>query len=116
MRKHAFRYRYETDAEMQLLNRLWTLVMDRKNHLLPCVKATGWTETTAGRRKRVYDPPKTPYQRLMDTDVLSSTQRADLEQAHERLNPAKINRDITRIQTQLIDLAAARTRGTRPAT
>ena len=45
VRKHAFRYRYETDAELALLNQLWDLVMARKNHLLPCVKATGWTQT-----------------------------------------------------------------------
>src|SRR5665648_789463 len=39
VRRHAFRYRYETPAELALLNELWDLVMARKNHLLPCVKA-----------------------------------------------------------------------------
>jgi len=34
--------------------------MKRKNFLLPCVKATSWTHTSAGRKKRVYDKPKTP--------------------------------------------------------
>ncbi len=46
VRKHAFRYRYETDAELADLNLLWTQVRTRKNHLLPCVKAVGWKETT----------------------------------------------------------------------
>ena len=32
MRRHAFRYRYETGAELDLLNEPWTLVMARKNH------------------------------------------------------------------------------------
>ena len=41
VRKHAFRYRYQTPAEQLLLNELWDLVMARKNHLLPCVKVTG---------------------------------------------------------------------------
>lgn len=35
--------------------------MKRKNFLLPCVKATSWTRTSAEREKRVYDKPKTPY-------------------------------------------------------
>ncbi|ADX73350.1 integrase family protein [Pseudarthrobacter phenanthrenivorans Sphe3] len=35
VRKHAFRYRYESAAELTLLNELWDLVMARKNHLLP---------------------------------------------------------------------------------
>ncbi|WP_310963069.1 integrase [Nocardioides terrisoli] len=115
VRKHAFRYRYETEAELALLNDLWALVMARKNHLLPCVKATGWTTTKAGRKKRIYDPPRTPYQRLLDAGVLDEKIRSRLETEHAALNPAKVTRAINKIQNQLIDLAAARTRGTRPA-
>lgn len=114
MRRHAFRYRYETDHELRLLNELHALVMKRKNFLLPCVKATGWTHTTSGRKKRVYDAPRTPYQRLLDAGMLDAAARVALEAEHAKLNPAAITRRITRIQQQLIDLAAARTQGTRP--
>ena len=113
VRKHGFRYRYQTDPELALLNKLWTLVMARKNHLLPCVKAVGWTRTASGRSKRVYDAPRTPYQRLIDADVLDQRTRTRLATEHARLNPAKITRSINHIQQQLIDLAAARTLGTR---
>lgn len=115
VRKHAFRYRYETDAELCLLNELWDLVMARKNHLLPCVKAIGWTHTKAGRKKRIYDAPRTPYQRIIDAGVLDTKTRARLEREHAKLNPAAITRRILKIQQQLIDLAAARTQATRPA-
>lgn len=115
VRRHAFRYRYETDAEMTLLNELWDLVMARKNHLLPCVKAIDWTHTKAGRKKRVYDKPRTPYQRLLDAGSLDEATRARLKQDHANLNPARITKRITQIQQQLIELAAARTQGTRPA-
>lgn len=115
VRRHAFRYRYETDAELALLNQLWTLVMARKNHLLPCVKAVGWTETSSGRKKRTYDKPKTPYQRLLDTDALNPDTRTRLAADHDKLNPARITRGINKIQQQLIELAKNRTLGTRPA-
>ncbi|MDO5684148.1 MAG: integrase, partial [Propionibacteriaceae bacterium] len=115
VRKHAFRYRYETEAEMTLLNELWDLVMARKNHLLPCVKAIDWAHTNAGRKKRVYDQPRTPYQRLRDAGVLDTKTRARLEKENAKLNPARITRQINQIQQQLIDLASARTQGTRPA-
>ena len=115
VRRHAFRYRYETDAELNLLNELWALVMARKNHLLPCVKAVGWTHTTAGRKKRVYDKPRTPYQRLLDAGVLDNKTRTRLEREHTKLNPARITRRINQVQQQLIELASARTQGTRPA-
>ncbi len=113
VRKHAFRYRYETPAELALLNRLWPLVEARKNHLLPCVKATGWTTDTTGRKKRIYDQPKTPYQRLLDSGLLDDKTRARLETEHAKLNPARITRQINTIQQQLIDLAKQRTLGTR---
>ncbi len=115
VRRHAFRYRYETDTELALLNQLWDLVMARKNHLLPCVKAVDWTQTRSGRKKRVYDKPKTPYQRLLDTGPPDPATRARLAAEHDKLNPARITRGINHIQQQLIDLAKARTLGTRPA-
>ncbi len=52
VRRHAFRYHYQTPAELALLNELWTLVMTRRNHLLPCVKAVDWTTTSAGNLER----------------------------------------------------------------
>ncbi|WP_130865601.1 integrase catalytic domain-containing protein [Acidipropionibacterium timonense] len=115
VRRHAFRYRYETATELQLLNQLWPLVMARKNHLLPCVKAIGWTTTSAGRKKRVYDKPKTPYQRLVDSRVLDPATRARLAAEHDRLNPADLARRITDIQNQLIRLAERRTQTDQPA-
>ena len=115
IRRHAFRYRYETATELQLLNQLWPLVMARKNHLLPCVKAIGWTTTSAGRKKRVYDKPKTPYQRLVDSGVLDPATRARLAAEHDRLNPADLARRITDIQNQLIRLAERRTQTDQPA-
>ncbi len=114
VRKHAFRYRYETEAEMQFLNELWGLVMARKNHLLPCVKATGWATTPSGRRKRIYDQPRPPYARLIAADVLDEKARTRLADIHAFLNPARLTRRINHIQQQLIELASARTLGTRP--
>ncbi len=115
VRRHAFRYRYQSPTEHTLLDELWALVMARKNHLLPCVKATGWTTTSAGRKKRTYDAPRTPYQRLLDSGVLDQPTRTHLADEHAALNPARITRRINHIQQQLIELAAARTHGTRPA-
>jgi hypothetical protein len=116
VRRHAFRYRYETDTEMALLNELWDLVMARKNYLLPCVKATGTTTTRSGRRKTIYDTPATPHARLAATKALDEKTTTRMETARHKLNPARITRRIAAIQHQLIELAAHRTTNTRPAT
>ncbi|MES2094576.1 MAG: DDE-type integrase/transposase/recombinase [Actinomycetota bacterium] len=115
VRRHAFRYRYETPAEMNLLNELWHLVNLRKNHLLPTVKAIGWRETKAGRKARIYDKPATPHQRLVASGALDETTAAALDQVAEPLNPAEITRRINRIQQQLIASAKARTQAGRVA-
>ena len=103
------RYRYETQAELDELNLLWTQVMARKNHLLPCVKATGWTETRSGRKKRIYDKPATPYTRLLATGAITGPKADRLATIHHDLNPAAVTRKINTIQDRLIDSARDRT-------
>lgn len=115
IRKHAFRYRYETPHEMELLNELWDLVMARKNHLLPCVKAIGWTQTTSGRKRLIYDKPATAYARLIASGILDESTTTRLEKDHVRMNPARITRRINAIQNELIQLASFRTQAVRHA-
>ena len=102
VRRYAFRYRYETDEEMAILNQLWAAVMDRKNYLLPCVKAQDWVTLSSGRKRRVYDKPRTPWLRLLDTGTLTpAAQRRHTTHCHN-LNPARLTRTITNRQHQLI--------------
>jgi hypothetical protein len=116
VRKHAFRYRYETDAEMALLNKLWAEVMDKQNHLLPCVKAVDWAQTRSGRKKRLYDAPATPYARALAAGALTAGPKAQrLAQRHQQLNPAAITRRINHIQNRLLDLSKDRTQARRRA-
>jgi hypothetical protein len=109
VRRSAFRYRYETPEEMDLLNQLWHLVNLRKNYLLPTKKAIDWRQTKAGRKARVYDKPATPYQRLKASAILTPGDIEALDAICDPLNPAEITRRINRIQQQLITSAKART-------
>ena len=59
--KSAFRCRYDTAAELALLNELWGFVNLRKNTFLPTKKANGWRTMKSGRSTRTYDQPRTPY-------------------------------------------------------
>ena len=110
VRRYGFHYRYGTPAELALLNRLWPLVNDRLNFLTPTKKPTGWSTDTAGRRKRLYDLPRTPYRRLLASGILSNAQQTELRAHHDSLNPVAIATEIDRIQQQLIRLAAEKTR------
>lgn len=109
VRRHAFHYRYDTAIELRLLNELYDLVRIRFNMFTATTKAIGWRRNRNGNAVRVYDKPRTPYLRVLDSDVLSQQKRAELETLFEATNPAELTRRITDVQTRLIYLAAAKT-------
>src|SRR5680860_779243 len=109
VRKYGFYYRYDTDAERRVLNRLWPLVNDRLNYLTPTKKPVGYGSDTNGRRTRLYDKPKTPLDRLLAAKVLAPAQETELLAYRDSLNPAQIGRDIADLQTRLLVLAKDKT-------
>jgi hypothetical protein len=109
VRKHAFYWRYDTPAELELLNELWPLVSLRLNFFTPTKKPVGYTTTANGRRKRIYDSPATPWQRLQSSGVLDTQQLSNVAARIEGINPADLTRQINTIQMQLLDLAKAKT-------
>jgi hypothetical protein len=109
VRKYGFYYRYDTEDERRVLNRLWRLVNDRFNYLTPTKKPTGWGADRDGRRTRLYDRPQTPLDRLLAAKVLAPAQEADLLAYRDSLNPAKIAREIAELQSRLLMLAKEKT-------
>ena len=109
VRRYAFYWRYDTPEELTLLNQLWPLVNDRLNFFTPTKKPTDWSTDAAGRRKRLYDAPKTPFDRLLAAGVLSPDQAAQLRDRRDRINPAELARRIQSLQDRLTGLARDRT-------
>lgn len=109
VRKYGFYYRYDTDAERRVLNRLWPLVNDRFNYLTPTKKPVGFGSDRNGRRKRLYDKPSTPLDRLLAAKVLAPSQEAGLLAYRDSLNPAAIAREIADLQIRLLVLAKDKT-------
>ncbi len=110
VRRYGFYHRYDTARELELLNQLWSLVNDRLNYLTPTKKPVGWTTDGLGRRKRVYDAPQTPYQRLLNAGVLSPTQQQELAAYKASLRPSAMADQISQIQQELTRLAGHKTR------
>ena len=108
MRRYAFYYRYDTSEEREVLGRLWEQVNVKLN-FLPPRKPIGWDTDKAGRHKRLYDAPRTPLDRLLDTSALTKTQKTDLVSYRNQLNPASITHRIIDLQDILIHLAKDKT-------
>lgn len=109
VRKHAFHWRYDTPDELALLQQLWPLVSMRLNFFTPTKKPTGYATTADGRRRRLYDNPKTPWQRVQESRLLNTEQTATIEARIAGVNPADLTRQINHIQNQLIESAKAKT-------
>ena len=110
VRRYGFYYRYDTPTELALLNEMWPLVCDRLNFFTPTKKPTGWTTDSIGRRRRVYDKPRTPYRRLIEARILNADQEAELAAYKATLRPAAMQQRISEIQQELTRLAGLKTR------
>jgi hypothetical protein len=109
VRKHAFYWRYDTPEELELLGRLWRLVSLRLNFFTPTKKPVAYSTTVEGRRKRVYDTPKTPWQRVQEFGIVDAQQLSATAVRIDGINPADLTRQINALQMRLLDLAQAKT-------
>ena len=102
VRKHAFRFRYEGQSTQNILNALWYWVNLRKNYLVPCRKCIGHTKTKSGRTRGIYDEPKTPYRRCLESEYVSVQSKERLTKTYQRLNDAHVTRKINELQHELL--------------
>lgn len=109
VRKHAFYWRYDTTAELALLNQLWPLVALRLNFFTPTKKPVAYATTASGKRRRVYDKPCTPWLRVQRYGLLTATQTTNIEARIAGVNPADLTRQITHLQAKLTELARDKT-------
>ena len=109
VRKHAFYWRYDTPEELALLRELWPLVSMRLNFFTPTKKPIRYATGADGRRKRLYDNPKTPWQRVLDSKLLTAEQTRTVQARIAGVNPADLTRRINQIQLRLTELSRDKT-------
>ncbi|MCP1410835.1 hypothetical protein [Paenarthrobacter sp. A20] len=89
VRRHAFHYRCYTTAELKLLNAFYALIRVRLNLFTATTKAIGWRSNKHGKKTWIYDKPRIPYHRGIDSGILTeakATELADLIGAVTQLN------------------------------
>jgi hypothetical protein len=99
--------RYDTLAELRLLNQIYAVLRLYKNFFLPTIKLKSKTRV-AGRIQRRYDEPLTPYQRLMKSRQVDRQTKERLRSVYESLNPAELHRQLTALRQQLEQISAAK--------
>ena len=99
--------RYTSRPALRQLERVYSLVGLYVNFFQPVMKLKHKSRNGA-RVHKVYDSAQTPYQRLLEFDVLTSEQRASMQKHYEMLNPVKLKRGIDRAVEDLLATAERR--------
>ena len=102
-------FRYDTEEELELLNRIYSIWRLYANFFLPQMKLLEKTREGSKVRKR-YDQPKTPYARILASKQVSQKVKARLRKQYASLNPAKLRRDMLKLQQRLYKVAASKRR------
>jgi len=94
--------RYSSRQSLETLNQIYYLLHLYTNFFQPVMKLVSKSRHGA-RVHKVYDTAKTPYQRLLNLDVLTESKKAELAADYSRLNPVKllkqINQSLERLWT-----------------
>lgn len=103
VRRFAGYARYDTAAELRLLNELWSVVRLYGNYFLPSMKLVAKVRS-GSRITKTYDKPTTPYERLLASPHLDANHKTALRATLATLNPAELGRRIRRLQKRLVRL------------
>lgn len=95
--------RYDTEKESQILNDLYQNDLRLyKNFFCPVMKLKEKIRDK-GKVHRKYDTPKTPYQRLIESDQIPEEKKKELRAIYLSLNPAELKRSIETKLDQLYE-------------
>ncbi len=87
--------RYDTPAQVAQLNAVYAVGCLYINFFKPVMKLIS-KQRIGSKVKRVYDEPKTPYQRLMDCPALDSLFKQPLQTVYASLNLAEVKAELDR--------------------
>lgn len=96
--------RFDTAAELLLLNQLYDSLRLYTNFFQPTMKLKS-KERLGSRVKKQYERPQTPYRRVLDCAQVSVADKKRLQRQYQLLNPAALKREIDKLRTELFRIA-----------
>jgi hypothetical protein len=92
--------RYETQRQVNQLNARYAIYRLYANHFLPMQKLSAKVRE-GSRVKKIYDDPKTPYQRVLDSDPVNPEAKRKLRAIHAKLIVVELRRQLDTLLEQL---------------
>jgi hypothetical protein len=107
-------HRYDTTAELLLLNRIWALQSQLTNYFYPQQKLISKVRTGAKVSKK-YDRATTPHRRAEAHSKVSDQDKAILADTYTSINPAAVQRRIQALTSELLTLTTSKAGPSRKA-
>ena len=98
--------RFDTEAQLGLLNELYEVLDLYNNFFQPSMKLKS-KERHGARVKKQYHEARTPYQRLLDSKYIADETKELLRERYRLLNPAQLKRQIEKLQQKLLATAVS---------
>ncbi|HYK20279.1 MAG TPA: ISNCY family transposase [Pyrinomonadaceae bacterium] len=98
--------RYDTEAQLHLLNELYATLRLYSNFFQPTMKLTS-KERVGSKVTKRYDRAQTPYQRVLVAAQVSEAEKERLRARYKTLNPAALKRKLMRLQERLMNSTAS---------
>ena len=98
-------YRYDTPQQLDVLNRLYAVMHFYVNFFLPTMKLEEKSRL-GSKVKKVYDEPRTPYARVLESPHVSEEHKAQLRETYAVLDLVSLRQQINDLQSQLLDLVS----------
>jgi hypothetical protein len=106
--------RYEGQPACDALATLYEVVRLYTNFFQPCMKLQS-KERLGSKVKKSYDPARTPYQRVLESEQVTQESKGRLQAQYRTLNPVALLRQIHRAQETLWQLAVGGGSAEQPA-
>ncbi|MGH3593776.1 MAG: integrase catalytic domain-containing protein [Acidimicrobiales bacterium] len=100
-------HRYDTPAELLLLNKIWTLQSLLTNYFYPQQKLVSKVRNGAKVSKK-YDTAATPHRRAERHEAVSAEDKAILADTYTGINPAAVQRQIQALTTELLTITTSK--------
>jgi hypothetical protein len=92
--------RYEGLEAARVMAELYTVIRLYTNFFQPSMRLVSKTRTGA-KTKRVYDKPRTPYERVLAAPEVAPSIRSSLRRQYRTLDPVALLADLRRLQDEL---------------
>jgi hypothetical protein len=99
--------RYDTEAQLNLLNELYATLRLYTNFFQPTMKLKS-KERVGSKVIKRYDRAQTPYQRVLAAPQVSEAEKERLRARYKTLNPAALKRKLMRLQERLMKSTASK--------